>query len=943
MVRVVLFLVCTTLATVCSAIGKERVWTSDTFFDFSDGTCADGGVNTYVAVDGTVRLINLWDFNNDGNFDLPVACAQDHDERVELFIYWADETGFSPERRTLLPTEGAIAATAADLDGDGHQELIVANRFDGENTNLDVYIYWGSPEGFDVARRTSLPARAARALAVADLDRDGHPDIVIANQGVEYHMTFDRFRKSYVYWGSKRGYSPERRTSLATINCADVKVSDFDRDGHLDILFANEGHVESDSGVVVYLGSSSREFSREPTAKLPAVFPSTIEVADLDGDGYDEIVVANLYRLKEKHDPPTGNVVDTYRVSSFIYHGSSTGYDVARRTELPTVGANGVAIGDVNRDDLPDLVFANSAADVSFIYWNGPRGFSVQRRSQMLTAKAHDCAIADLDRDGHADLVFANYASGGFFDTVSYIYPGGPEGFRDDRRIELPTSGTSGIVVADLNGDRRDDIAFVNKIEGVSYGGGTTASKASLGPTTSWIYWGDCKGRFSANRRMGIPTRRGTNSYRSADFNVDGHADIFYADGSRYTAIYWGSPDGLSVENRTSFPDDSTKSGVVADYNRDGYLDIFMNSAIVYGGKSGFSKVNRYVFEPRLRYPSVADLDGDGWIDVAHPGRGQVTLYFNSSQGFDKDRKQVLELPGKYFHSVKFADVDADGFLDFVAVVQTDDLKPIGPGEAPVHHSNPYTESYIFWGSAGGFSSSRRTGLPTVGSNVCAIADFNVDGHLDVFFSSYLAGIHRHHPGYLYWNSASGFDPTRRDLIPGFSGCGTFAADCNLDGYPELFVANHTRVGNHRSDIWIYRGRPGGFSPDHRESLPAAGPHFFSFVDVGNVYDRSGRYDYISPPFDAGRGARFESISWDAATPFRTAVEFQLRTAATEDELEAAVWTGPAGKRSFFKASGSRIAPPPAGHRWMQYKATLVSPNSANTPVLRAVSVRYSS
>ena len=72
----------------------------------------------YVSADGAVRLINLWDFNNDGNFDLPVTCPQDYDVTNDLFIYWADEEGFDAGRRTQLPTEGAVAAAVADLNSD---------------------------------------------------------------------------------------------------------------------------------------------------------------------------------------------------------------------------------------------------------------------------------------------------------------------------------------------------------------------------------------------------------------------------------------------------------------------------------------------------------------------------------------------------------------------------------------------------------------------------------------------------------------------------------------------------------------------------------------------------------------------------------------------------------------------------------------------------------
>ena len=932
-------LVCTIAG--AAAVAGERVWTSSSFLDFADGTLVDGGVNTYVAANGTIRLIHLWDLNGDGNFDLPVACGQDHDERVELFVYWADAKGFSPERRTLLPTEGAIAATHADLDGDGHPELIVANRFDGENTDLDTYIYWGSRDGFDVSRRTSLPAKAARGVAAADLNGDGHPDIVIANQGVDYHMTFDRLQKSFIYWGAADGYSVDRRTSLPTINCADVKIADVNRDGHPDILFANEGNVEAESGVAIYLGDASGAYSEQRRIQFPGVYSSAVEVADLDADGHDEIILANLYRLKRKHDPPTGNDVETHSVSSYVYHGSSQGYSTTRRTELPTIGANGVAIGDIDGDSRPDIVFANSAESVSFIYWNGPQGFSAYRRSQVLAPSARDCAITDLNRDGHADLILANYAADGFFDTVSYLYWGGPEGFRDDRRTELPTSGASGIVTADLNGDDLEDIVLVNKIEGVSYPGGTTASTAIPGPTTSWIYWGDGDGRFSDERRQGFPSRRGTDAYINADFDADGHVDLFFANGYGDATIFWGAPGGLAAENRTIFPDSETNSGRVADFNRDGYLDVVLNSAVVYGQKSGFSKVNRFVFEPAVNYPGLGDFNGDGWLDVASPAPDRLTIFFNGPAGFDAERKTQLDYPGKRAVSVEVADLDVDGFLDLVVANETDRRKPIGPGEAAVHHGNPYTESFIYWGSAEGYSASRRTELPTVGTNAVAIADFNADGHLDLFFPSYLAGTHRHHPGYLYWNSETGFDPGRRVVIPGYSGCGTFAADCDLDGYPELMVANHTRVGDHRSDIWVYRGRPEGYSPTNYESLPAAGPHFFSLVDPGNVYDRSGRYDYISPPFDAGPGATFETISWTAKTPFRTAVEFQLRTADSRAALESASWRGPRGEKSFFKTSGTSIPPAPASHRWIQYKATLISPNSANTPVLESVTIAY--
>ena len=133
--------------------------------------------------------------------------------------------------------------------------------------------------------------------------------------------------------------------------------------------------------------------------------------------------------------------------------------------------------------------------------------------------------------------------------------------------------------------------------------------------------------------------------------------------------------------------------------------------------------------------------------------------------------------------------------------------------------------------------------------------------------------------------------------------------------------------------------------PAHGDAarLPALGPHYFSGLDVGNLYDRSGRCDYVSPPFDAGPNPSFGGLTWDADTPFRTRVELQVRTAATEAGLQEAGWRGPGGRPGYFRQSGEAVGPTPAGHRWIQYKATLVSPNCANTPVLRAVELQIES
>src|SRR5688572_16009576 len=117
-------------------------WTQTTFLDFVGGTLGDGGANSYVAADGSIRLINQWDLNGDSFVDLSFPSSHDNNYGVDSYIYWGGSS-FLTKPPTRLPGNGANAQTIADLNKDGVPDIVIANEFNGTKTELSSYIYWG--------------------------------------------------------------------------------------------------------------------------------------------------------------------------------------------------------------------------------------------------------------------------------------------------------------------------------------------------------------------------------------------------------------------------------------------------------------------------------------------------------------------------------------------------------------------------------------------------------------------------------------------------------------------------------------------------------------------------------------------------------------------------------------------------------------------------------
>src|SRR5205823_8982926 len=67
---------------------NEQWWTQRSFLDFSEGTLADAGANTYIAANGSIQLINRWDLNGDGHLDLVFPSSHDTGYGINSYVYW---------------------------------------------------------------------------------------------------------------------------------------------------------------------------------------------------------------------------------------------------------------------------------------------------------------------------------------------------------------------------------------------------------------------------------------------------------------------------------------------------------------------------------------------------------------------------------------------------------------------------------------------------------------------------------------------------------------------------------------------------------------------------------------------------------------------------------------------------------------------------------------
>jgi hypothetical protein len=357
-----------------------------------------------------------------------------------------------------------MSVAIADVNGDGKPDLLVANwcASDSSCANGSVAVLLGNGDGtFQAAVTYASGGAFAVSVAMADVNRDGKPDLLVANCGAISISTCGIGNGVVgILLGNGDGtFQPVVSYDTGGSYSLSVAATDLNGDGKPDLAVSN---LFSDN-VGVLLGNGDGTFQSAVTydAGGQAI---AVAIADVSGDGTPDLLVATR---------ASGGAVGV-----LLGNGNGTFKPVVPYNSGGVVPVS-VAVSDVNGDGKPDVVVTNNfASNVGVLLGNGDGTLQPVVTYGSGGVGAYSVAVADVNGDGKPDLVLANCAAagaagcGGPAEAVVGALLGNGDGtFQAVLTYGSGGFDTQSVAIADVNGDGRPDVVVGNVCADVSCNG----------------------------------------------------------------------------------------------------------------------------------------------------------------------------------------------------------------------------------------------------------------------------------------------------------------------------------------------------------------------------------------------------------------------------------------------------------------------------------------
>jgi hypothetical protein len=597
------------------------------FGDFAVGTSLGEGEGSKVLVflgtgDGTFSQA---EFSREDDLSALLVGHFDDDDAPDLVavsatrvtLLWNDGSGgFGETTEVELPVD-SDGAVAADLSGDGRDDLILIHATE---PRLDVLINQGAGN-FTLEAPVPLSA-PARDIEPADYDGDGAIDIAV---------TYRSTTLLSLFLGSGGTFGESQDIDVLLKGAFNVLAADLDGDSDLDLAVGSLSDIavtENQGGVF----------------DVPTVYdegrPNSFAAADVDADGDLDLVVGN-----------------TFSSSLLVRHNNES--DFSLRSSLPTgLNPRGITTLDVDADgDQEVAALAGEGSNTRLIVIaNGnhlrPDSLRFSSSTQGTRGLPHSIAVADFNQDGFIDVATPN----GSKSTVSVLLARSDATYESAKTYRFSVAVETilqTITAGDLDGDTYPDIVAGDLRKQVIH--------VRFNDGNATFHEGTC-----------YPSGNGPRMVLTADMNGDGGEDILSANESNDSVSILFGLGERDFAPRQDVPVGSRPLALVAhDFDADGALDLAVachNARELWLlhnlGEGTFAPAVVYPVLGRPNFIGGGFFDEDNVFDLAVVHDGLVTIFTGDGSGGFDERGSVDTFQTPF--SLATGDIDGDGHFDVV-------------------------------------------------------------------------------------------------------------------------------------------------------------------------------------------------------------------------------------------------------------------------------------